>query len=166
MRQRYPLQQSLGTIPIDKVSLSTKSRDELPAILRGLQGIFQREELREPILSLLDDRINSGKKATGRPGMELWQILVMGVVRLGLDANYDRLEDLVNNHKSIRGILGIEVEHGFGPGKQYSLQSIKDNLALFNEDLLKEINTLVVEAGHKLFKKKRRRSRSRRTAMF
>ena len=166
MRQRFSLQQRLGTIPIDKVSLSTKSRDELPAILRGLQEIFQRPELREPILTLLDERINSGKKATGRPEMELWQILVMGVVRLGLDTNYDRLEDMLNNHKSIRGILGIEVDHGFGPGKQYSLQSIKDNLALFEEDLLKELNTLVVGAGHKSLKKKRRRSVSRRTPMF
>jgi hypothetical protein len=37
-----------------------------------------------------------GKKATGRPGMELWQMLVLGVVRLGLDANWDRREDLSN----------------------------------------------------------------------
>jgi len=154
MRQRYPLQQNLGTIPIDKVSLDLKSRDELPFILGGLQHIFGQAHLREPILSLLDERINSGKHPTGRPGMELWQILVMGVVRLGLDANYDRLHDLVNNHKSIRGILGIEIERGFGSEKQYSLQSIKDNLALFDEDLLKEINTLVVKAGHKLLKKK------------
>ncbi|MDO8745269.1 MAG: hypothetical protein Q7J76_09205 [Candidatus Brocadiaceae bacterium] len=40
--------------------------------------------------------------------MEMWHILVLSAVRLGLDANYDRLEDFANHHKLIRQILGVE----------------------------------------------------------
>ena len=42
----------------------------------------------------LEAKILAGKQATGRTGMDLWQILVLGVVRLGLDADWDRMEDL------------------------------------------------------------------------
>lgn len=63
--------------------------------------------------------------------MELWHILVLSAVRLGLDANYDRLEDFANHHKLIRQILGVETE--FGEGKRFSTQSIKDNVRLLDE---------------------------------
>jgi transposase, IS5 family len=47
--------------------------------------------------ALLEAEILAGKKAAGRIGMDLWQILVPGVVRLGLDADWDCLEDLANH---------------------------------------------------------------------
>ena len=49
----------------------------------------------------------AGKKATGRPGLDLWQILVLGVVRLGLNCDYDRLEHLANYDSLLRQILGL-----------------------------------------------------------
>ena len=157
MRKPYKVQQELGTTPIGEISISQKSRHELPSILRGLQHVFLDEELRESILALVESAVLGGKQSTGRPGMDLWEILVMGVVRLGLDADYDRLEDLANNHKSFRGILGVEVESGFGVGKVYKLQTLKDNVSLLDEATLGEINALVVKAGHKLVKKKRKK---------
>lgn len=157
MRKRYEIQQSLGTIPIGEVSIYTKSRHELPPILQGLQYIFLQEKLREEVLSIVESAVLKGKQATGRPGMDLWEILVMGVVRLGLDADYDELEDLGNNHKSFRGILGVEVASGFGQGKVYKIQTLKDNVSLLDEESIARINTLVVQAGHQLVKKKRRR---------
>jgi len=154
MRKRYEIQQILGTIPISEVSISTKSRHELPAILRALQHIFSNAGLRETILGLLEDSIQKGKRATGRMGMSLWEIFVMGVVRLGMDLDYDSLEDLVNNHKSFRGILGVEMESGFSKAKHYHIQTLKDNVALLDDELLSKINTRVVAAGHNLVKKK------------
>lgn len=156
MRKRYEVQQSLGTIPITEVEISTKSRHELPAILRALQHIFGHPELRESILSLLEGEIQKDKAATGRMGMSLWEILVMGVVRLGMDLNYDSLEDLVNNHKSLRGILGVELASGFGEAKRYHIQTIKDNVGLLDADLLNKLNVVIVKAGHNLVKKKGR----------
>jgi len=31
--------------------------------------------------------------------MEQWKILVLGVLRLGLNADYDRIHELANQHK-------------------------------------------------------------------
>lgn len=154
MRSRIEYQQSLGTIPIEEVEISIKSRHELPAILRALQHIFGKDDLRESILDLLEAEIQKGKLATGRKGMNLWQILVIGSVRLGMDLDYDSLEDLVNNHKSLRGILGIELSHGFGGNKTYHIQTIKDNVSLLTAEILSKLNVLLVQEGHNLIKKK------------
>lgn len=121
MRKRYEIQQSLGTTPISQVSIREKSRDELPAILLGLQHIFRTDTLRDSILAIVEKAVQGDKRQTGRPGMDLWEILVLGVVRLGLNANYDRLDDLANNHRSLRGILGVDVAGGFGWGKEIPL---------------------------------------------
>ena len=32
----------------------------------------------------------------GRPGMEQWKILVLGVLRRGLNTDYDRIQELAN----------------------------------------------------------------------
>ena len=42
----------------------------------------------------------------GRPGVTLWNLLVMGSLRLNLNCDYGRLLELVNQHKSSRQILG------------------------------------------------------------
>ena len=47
-------------------------------------------------------------------------ILVLGVVRLGLDCDYDRLEDLANHHNLLRLMLGLNPVRG-GGGKSVSL---------------------------------------------
>ena len=96
MRQRFAIQPSLQLTPIEKIILPLRSRDELPPILAGLQWIFTHPELPEQIFALLEKKILGDKKATGRTGMDRWQILVLGVVRLGLDAHSDRLEHSAN----------------------------------------------------------------------
>src|SRR3990172_8083137 len=107
MRQRFEAEPDLSLTPIEKIVIPLKSRDELPPILAGLQWIWMHPTLKGEILALLEKKVLADKKATGRTGMELWQILVLGVVRLGLDANYDRLEDLANHHTLIRQMLGV-----------------------------------------------------------
>ena len=77
--------------PIEKIRLPLTSRDELPLILAGLQWLWMHPTLKAEIFTLFEAKILAGKKATGRLGMDLWQILVLGVVRLGLDADWDRL---------------------------------------------------------------------------
>lgn len=155
MRKRYEIQQSLGCIPIGEVFIRTKSRHQLSAMLVGLQHIFNDLELRDAVLGVVEESIMKDKKRTGRQGMTLWEILVMGVVRLGLSADFDYVEDLANNHKAFRGILGVENTSGFGPEKHYPVQTLKDNLALFDEETLKKVNIEVVKAGHRVLKKKR-----------
>ena len=46
---------------------------------------------------LLDEHIlPEADRTVGRPGMDLWQILVLGVLKQGLGCDFDRLHDLTN----------------------------------------------------------------------
>ena len=152
MRKRIEQQRKLVAISIAEVKLPLKSRDELPPILMALQHIHATPELKEEVFRILEEKVMRGKKKTGRYGMELWHILVLSVVRLGLDANYDRLEDFANHHSLIRKIMGVET--GFGEGKIFSMQSIKDNVSLLDGETINRINDVVLKAGHRLVKKK------------
>lgn len=152
MRKAREHQRKLGTISIGEVKLPLRSRDELPPILRALQHIYATPGLKEEVFRILEEKVMCGKKKTGRYGMELWHILVLATVRMGLDANYDRLEDFANHHSLIRQIMGIET--GFGKGKVFSMQSIKDNVSLLDAETINRINGLVLKEGHRLVKKK------------
>jgi hypothetical protein len=59
-RHPFTAQSEFGLTSIEPIGLPLKSRDERPPIV------------------------------TGRTGLDLGQILVLGILRLGLDANYDR----------------------------------------------------------------------------
>lgn len=158
MRKRSEQQNMLDATPIPEVKIDSKSRHQLPKLLAGLQYIFITPSLNEEIFSILEEAVLQDKKATGRLGMSLWEILVLGVVRLNMDMDYDQLYDQSNNHKGLRGILGVETKGVFyDDGKYYGLQTLKDNVSLLNEEVLKKISEAVVRAGHKLKKRRRRK---------
>jgi IS5 family transposase len=149
MRQqtRKPLEE----MQIDQVKLELNSRDDIPQVLGGLQYIFLNPILLEQVLKILEGLFPKIDLSNGRPGMDRWSILVMGVLRLNLNCDYDRLHNLVNNHKMIRQILG----HGMVDDQyDYYLQTLKDNVSLLTPEMLDQINQVVVNAGHQLIKKK------------
>jgi hypothetical protein len=154
MRQRYSPQPDLDIISIEKIQLPARSRDELPPILAGLQWIWMHPTLKAAIFALLEKKILAGKKATGRTGMDLWQILVLGLVRLGLDADWDRLEHVANYDMLVRQMLGLPATPWGAEAKTFARQTLRDNVALLDEELLKEINALVAAAGREVFAKK------------
>lgn len=154
MRQPYNPQPGLNVIPIEKIILPLKSRDELPPILAGLQWIWTHPTLKQDIFALLEPKIVAGKKATGRPGMELWQILVLGVVRLGLDTNWDRLEHMTNFDTLLRQMLGVAETAWGAEAKVFNHQTLRDNVALVDEELLQQINALIAASGREVFRKK------------
>ena len=151
MRKRFEPVLKLDATPINEVEINLKSRHQLPQLLLGLQHIFTDAELNAEIFEIMEQSIVL--ETNGRPGMNLWEILVLGVMRLNLDLDYDSLQDYSNEHRSVRGILGVETKQVFSKGKQYSLQTIKDNVSLLTEDILKKINVAVVKSGHRLKKK-------------
>src|SRR5882672_5709953 len=153
MRRRFDVQLALGQIPIERVQIPLKSRDELPPILAGLQWIFQTPEINEQVFALLESKVVAGKKATGRPGLDLWQILVLGVVRLGLDCDYDRLEDLANHHTLLRQILGESAVPAANE-KPFHYKTLSENVRHLDEQLLVQINAIIAQAGRNVFKKK------------
>ncbi len=132
MRKSFEQQLPLGIVPIPEVILPAKSRDELPPVLKALQYIYTDTNINSNVFKLLEDSVFPKNNHTGRPSMSLWEILVMGIVRLCLDVDYDRLHIIVNFDKLVRSILGVE--NTYIEGKIYSLQSIKENkelIALF-----------------------------------
>ena len=151
MRRRFNPQPTFQTTPIEKIVLPLDSRDELPPILAGLQWIWMHPTLKEEILALLEVRILGGKKATGRTGMDLWEILVLGVVRLGLDADWDRMEHLANYDLLLRQMLGVCPDPWKTKAHHFSHQSLRDNAALVDAPLLKQINALVAASGRQVF---------------
>lgn len=152
MRKRFEQQNELDAELIPDVKIDGKSRHELPQLLAGLQYIFVTPHLNEAAFEILERKVLGDKKATGRLGLSLWEILVLGTMRLNLDADYDTVYDLANHHQVVRGILGVHTRQVFGKGKYYPLQTLKDNIALLDEDTLKEISEVVVKAGHQLKK--------------
>jgi len=154
MRHSFQAQPDLQIIPIEKIRLPLHSRDELPPILAGLQWIWMHPTLKAEIFALLEAKILAGKKATGRTGMDLWQILVLGVVRLGLEADWDRMEHLANYDLLVRQMLGVPAAPWGEEAKAFAHQTLRDNVALLDDDLLKAINARVAVAGREVFAKK------------
>ena len=156
MRQRFEQQPTLGMVLISEVKFPLRSRDELPPVLKALQYIYVTPEVNEKIFSLLEQKVCKDKKKTGRKGMDLWHILVLAVVRHTLDTNWDRLEHVANYDLLTRLILGIHIDQWGAEKKEFSYQTIIDNVSLIDEVLLHQINQIVVEHGQILLKKKKK----------
>lgn len=153
MRQVQPRQLQIGEVDIGSIELDHRSRDDVPQILIGLQHLYLNAAVRDRVFSLLDQAMpESISRTKGRPGMHLWKILVLGVLRLNLGWNYDRLREMANQHVTIRAMLG----HGTYDAHEYKLQTIKDNVSLLTPELLNRINEVVVAEGHKIVGKKKK----------
>ncbi|MBL4868841.1 MAG: ISNCY family transposase [Pseudomonadales bacterium] len=152
MQRSFNPQLELGAIPIEEIKFNPRSRDDIPQILRGLQFIYTCSTTRQAVFEVLQNHISGDINFdNGRPGMDLWVLLVLGTLRLGLNCDYDRLHDLANEHKTIRAMLG----HGDWRDEHlYGLQTLRDNVVLLTEEMLQEINAIIVKAGHALVKKK------------
>ena len=161
MRIVHPPQMSIGQINIADIKIDLRSRDDIPKILLGLQHIYTTPSLRETVFKILeevvpfqdgDDENVPASTDKGRPGMDQWTILVFAVLRLGLNADFDRIHELANQHRTIREMLG----HGmFDEDKGYSLSSIRDNVQLLTPEIMDRINQEVVRAGHNIVGQKK-----------
>lgn len=154
MRHPYQAQPDLQLTPIEKIRLPLKSRDELPPILAALQWLWMHPTLKTEILALIEAAVLADKKATGRTGMTLWQILVLGVVRLGLDADWDRMEHIANYDSLVRQMLQVPAQPWGDEEKMFGHQTLRDNVALLDDALLQAINARLAAAGREVFAKK------------
>ena len=151
MRQFEPLSLHSSEIRIADIELDAHSRDDIPQLLRGLQYLYVNPTLRAELFQILDEMIPPEvDRTTGRPGMALWRILVLGVVRLNLNWDYDRLQEMANQHRTLRQMLG----HGVEDATPYQVQTLKDNVSLLTPEMLDRLNQVVVNAGHQVAKKK------------
>ena len=133
----------LDETPIGEIRINVKSRDDIPALLLGLQHLYV--SCREELEALLGCHVTADRDpGNGRPGMTLWRVLVMAVLKQGLDCDYDRLGELVNHHQVVRKML----QHGFLDDWTYSVRTLQDHVSLVTPALLQELNALLVREGH------------------
>ncbi|MCY4307387.1 MAG: hypothetical protein OXC57_03825 [Rhodobacteraceae bacterium] len=152
MRHVIKPHRELGDIDIAAIKIDPRSRDDIPAILLGLQHLYCDRELRARLFALLEEHLapHAGHDL-GRPGMALWQILVMGVLMQGPNCDHDRLCRFVNHHDVVRRFSGLA---DIWDRRRYSYQSVVDNVSLLTPELLAKVGQLVVESGHKVSNKK------------
>ena len=81
--------------------------------------------------------------------MDMWRILVLAALRCGLGCDLDRLQELANQHRTVRMMLG----HG-DDGFRYSRWSVRTNVAAVSPGLLHEVHLLVVSTGHAVARKR------------
>jgi len=150
MRKVIEKQLKFGQVNIDRIEIDIQSRDEIPQLLLGLQAIYRDILLRKKIFQILESIVpDDTSKTTGRPGMDMWEILVLGTIRLNCNFDYDKLVEIANEHKTVRDFLGhIDFE------KRYALQTVKDNVSLLTPEVLDQIGNLVIGKGHAMFGEK------------
>lgn len=152
MRKVVDSQLKFGEVNIAEIEFDLRSRDEIPKLLMGLQHVYCTPELRQEIFGILERLIPSKTDSNkGRPGMNLWKILVLGTIRLNCNWDYDKVKEMADNHIKLRQMLGHGIED---EDTTYALQTLRDNISLFTPEALDEINQVVVKAGHQLKGKK------------
>lgn len=153
MRKQFERQLEIGSTPIEDVEVPSNTRSHIVALVAALKYIYVNPKWNEKVFKLLTNSILKGKKATGRQGMSLWEMFVLAQVRLVDNTSYDDLHHKANYDAIIRGVMGV-LPTDYSLGKQYSYQNIYDNVSLVDDELLKQINMVIVEVGHEVFKKK------------
>lgn len=154
----------LGEVDITAIKFDLRSRDDIPKLLMGLQYIYSDNKIRNQVFEILEEIVPEGvNHDTGRPGMYLWRILVLGTLRLSCNWDYDRLGEMANHHEKIREMLG----HGLKDRNYvYSLQTLKDNISLFTPEILDKISKITVAAGHDFLGKKKEEALNSRCDSF
>jgi transposase, IS5 family len=148
MRFTFDPQPSLSTTPILDVELNLQCRDEIIPILRALQHVYGEPELRREILKLVGQDVNRySSRKRGRKGMDYWQVIVLAAVRLGCNLNFDKLQDLAEQHRALRQIMGIGA---WDVHVHFDWRRIRDNIDWLRPQTLRKINECIVAAGHRL----------------
>ena len=151
MRKVIDMQLKIGKMDISDIEFDLRSRDEIPKVLIGIQHIYTEPELKTKVFGILEKLIPEGvNPKTGREGMDLWNIMVLGLIRLSCNFDYDKLKELADHHAKIREMMCI----GADDPTCYPLQTIKDNVSLFTEEICNEISQVIILAGQKAAGKK------------
>lgn len=148
MRIAYSNQRRLDSDPIEQIELNLDCRDEIIPIFAALQHVYRQTELRCRILALIADDINSdSRRDVGRRGFDDWQILVLAAVRLGCNLDYDKLQDLAEQHRALRCMLGIG---DWDTKTSFNWRRIRNTLCALKPETLEQISQLIVAEGHRL----------------
>jgi transposase, IS5 family len=147
MRKAYPTQLRFDTVPIENVELNLECRDAIVPVLRALQYVYSNRQLTNEILGLIAADINGESRTdTGREGMDYWHICVLIAARLGCNFTYDQLQDLAENHRSLRAIMGL----GECDEDSFHHKTLRNNFCLIKPETIDRISHAIVQEGHTL----------------
>lgn len=172
MRKRFEQQTELGRLLIQDTQIPTVKRNgPLPGLYAALKKLFSTPEYSEKVFNILEEKILSKNNTTGRPGMDLWQILVLAQVRLCKNTTYDELHYMANQDRLLRQLLGIEIDYSFKEHSslkqtEITYQKIIDNVSLLDDKDVRELNKIIIDFGHEVFKKKEEEALSLKTDSF
>lgn len=145
MRKILREQMQMGQIDISDIQIELDTRDEIPQLLRGLQHLYTNETTRNEIFRLLLKMVPEHIDINnGRSGMDLWKILVLGTLRLRCRWDYDKLQEIANNHHTLRQMLGHSM---LDFSERYARQTLNDNLRWFTPEILGQISRIAVIEG-------------------
>jgi hypothetical protein len=145
MRKAFSEQGRLDCRGVAGVRLNLNCRDEIIPVLRGLQHVYSQPQLRDQILELVRADVNrSAREDVGREGMDYWQIVVLAAVRLGCNLDYDKLQNLAEEHRSLRQMMNIG---DWDERCDFSWRRIRDNVCLLSPTTLQQIDQLIVAEG-------------------
>jgi hypothetical protein len=148
MRKSHSTQRRFDCEAIENVELNLECRDEIIPILFALQHIYGNAELRDEVLRLVGQDVNATSRPDrGRDGFGYWQILVLAAVRLGCKLDYDRLQDLAENHRKLRHLMGIGQ---WDEKTSFTWKRIRDNVCLLKPQTIAAISDVIVAEGHRL----------------
>lgn len=148
MRKPFSQQMRLDCRTVLDIELNFECRDEIIPILAALQHIYSQPALRDEILDLIAEDVNpDSQDDCGREGLDYWQILALAAVRLGCNLNYDKLQDLAEQHRALRHMMGIG---DWDEDTSFNWRRIRDNVCHLRPETIEKISHLIVAAGHEL----------------
>lgn len=148
MRKPFSRQQRLDCRAVLNVELNLDCRHEIIPILKALQHIYANPDLRDEILGLVAREVNKDSRDDcGREGMDYWQILVLASLRQGCGLDYDQLQDLAENHRNVRHMMGIG---DWDEDTSFNWRRIQDNVCHVSPETIEKISHVIVDEGHRL----------------
>ncbi len=134
---------------ISNVTLNFNCRNEIVPVLAGLQHLYSQPALRDKILGLIEQDVNeASRNDRGREGLGYWEITVLAAVRLGCNLDYDKLQDLAEQHRALRQIMGIGDWQG--DDDDFRARRIRDNVCLLKPQTIAAISHCLVEEAYRL----------------
>ena len=154
MREAFRIQENsaeiqLGYCSITDIKFDPRSRDSVTRLLAGLQCAYQDKDFRGEIISEIKKMVCRGDNFTekGRKGLDFWSIFVFGMLRLVCNWSYDMLENMANNHRDIRRLIGLN--DWLDADKKFSRTALHENLSLLDAEGLSDISQKIVQFSHK-----------------
>jgi hypothetical protein len=113
-----------------------------------LQHIYSQPQLRIEILNLVAQDVNVDSRSdTGREGLDYWHITVLAAVRLGCNLDYDKLQDLAEQHRALRQVMGIG---DWEERLDFNARRIGDNIRLLKTKTIEAISHRIVDEAYRM----------------